>query len=77
MGKRNPTPQQITTLPKIGYSRWSEHAPLLPFAKETARKKSEEGTFPPLIKFGCRMTCRSNVELHKWLANPHGYKAKK
>ena len=63
-------------LPIHGCSRWSQFKPFSPFSRETFRKLSIAGLAPQPIRMGIRMTMYSNVELHRFLADPLNYRVK-
>jgi prophage regulatory protein len=62
-------------LPVDGCSRWSQFAPFSPVCRETFRRLSIEGKAPKPIRMGIRCTFYRNQELHKFLADPIGYKS--
>lgn len=69
----NATP--IKVLPSVGMSRWKQAAPFCPFSREKFRQLVNAGKAPQPIKFSERMTAYSNVELHKFFADPLNYTA--
>jgi predicted DNA-binding transcriptional regulator AlpA len=62
-------------LPHDGCSRWSQFAEFSPVCRETFRRLSLQGKAPKPIRMGIRCTFYQNKELHKFLANPLGYKS--
>ena len=63
------------TLPLIGHSRWAQLAPFLPICRETWRTMCREGRAPAPIRLSERCTIYSNAEVHRYLADPLGYRA--
>lgn len=64
------------SLPLDGFSRWKDLRAFVPFSRETLRKREIEGRFPRRQSLGSqRCTAWSNRELHKWIADPAGYRA--
>lgn len=63
------------TLPRIGHSRFSGIKPFIPVCAETWRKLCLAGKAPRPIKLSKRCTVYSNEEIHRWLADPIGYRA--
>lgn len=69
-------PPAPMALPLDGYSDWRLHGRFVPFSRETARKLELKGKFPPRVQLGSsRSVGRSNRELHRWFADPSGYRA--
>ena len=62
------------TLPSIGKLRWTKIAPFAPYCYETFRKYSAEGRAPKPERMNCRLTLYDATEVHRWLADPIGYK---
>ncbi len=62
-------------LPHDGCSRWAQFAEFSPVCRETFRRLSLQGKAPKPIRMGIRCTFYQNKELHKFLANPLGYKS--
>ena len=62
-------------LPHDGCSRWSQFAEFSPVCRETFRRLSLQGKAPKPMRMGIRCTFYHNKELHKFLANPLGYKS--
>ena len=67
------TPHEV--IPPTGKSRWSQIKPFIPVSMEKFRLLSNEGLAPPRIKIGERIAMYDNAELHRWLAEPAGYRA--
>jgi len=63
------------TLPANGMSRWKQAAPFCPFSREKFRQLVRAGKAPQPVKFSNRLTAYSNVELHKFFADPLNYSA--
>lgn len=63
------------SLPLDGFSTWNDVEPFVPFSRETARKRELAGKFPPRLRLTQRCTVYSNRELHRWFADPNGYRA--
>jgi prophage regulatory protein len=62
-------------LPADGYSRWNNLRELVPFSRETLRKREKEGRFPRRVQLGsARCVAWSNREIHRWIADPVGYR---
>lgn len=62
-------------LPADGFSRWNNLRALVPFSRETLRKRELEGRFPRRIHLTQRCAVWPNRELHRWFADPNGYRA--
>jgi len=67
-----PSPE---TLPFDGMSRWRQFARFAPISRECFRQLAKQGRAPQPIRLGVRCTMYSNRELHRWLADPLGYRA--
>ncbi|CAJ3302599.1 phage transcriptional regulator AlpA [Burkholderia pseudomallei] len=67
--------KHIDTLPLVGFSRWHQIAPFLGVSRETWRKRCLEGRAPQPIQLTQRCTVWRNEEVHRWLADPIGYRA--
>jgi len=63
------------TLPTIGLSTWRQIAPYLPIGRETWRKLCIAGKAPKPIRLSEKCTVYSNIEVHRWLHDPLGYRA--
>jgi predicted DNA-binding transcriptional regulator AlpA len=66
--------QEVETLPLIGMSRFSQFKKFLPLSREKFRQLSKAGKAPKAIRMGTRLTMYENKEIHRFLANPLGYK---
>lgn len=62
-------------LPRVGLSKWAQIAPFIPMCRESWRKLGLAGKAPPPIRFSPTHSVYSNVEVHRWLADPLGYAA--
>lgn len=62
-------------IPRTGKVRWNQIAAHMPISKETARKLSIEGKFPPRIRFSLRCTMYDAAEIRQWLESPQTYTA--
>lgn len=62
-------------LPADGFSRWNNLRGLVPFSRETLRKREKEGKFPRRVHLTQRCAAWPNRELHRWFADPVGYRA--
>lgn len=71
-GANNP---RILSLPQIGLSKWPQIAPFLPVGRETWRKLVRAGRAPQPIRFSDTCIAYRNEEIHRWLADPIGYRA--
>lgn len=65
----------LPTLPTLGMSRWNSLRHFVPISRESWRKLVIAGRAPKAVKLSERCTMYSNVEVHRWLADPAGYKA--
>lgn len=63
------------TLPKIGKSRWAQLKFFIPVSRETWRQMVLEGKAPQPQRLSARCTVWDNAEIHRWLADPTGYRA--
>lgn len=64
---------QLPTLPIIGMSRFKQISPFLPISRESFRKLVRQGRAPQPHYLGSRCAMYSNVEIHKFLADPSNY----
>ncbi|ABI59379.1 MULTISPECIES: helix-turn-helix transcriptional regulator [Nitrosomonas] len=71
----NKTTNLPETIPLTGKSRWSQLKPFIPVSKEKFRQLSVAGLAPKRCKLGERITMYDNAEVHRWLADPAGYRA--
>lgn len=63
-------------LPLDGYSRWPDVRRLIPLSRESVRLRELAGRFPKRVQLGSeRCVAWPNRELHRYLADPNGYKA--
>ncbi|HEF4777094.1 transcriptional regulator [Burkholderia multivorans] len=62
-------------LPTIGLSKWAQIAPFIPMCRESWRKLGLAGKAPQPIRMSRTHSCYSNAEVHRWLADPLGYRA--
>ncbi|ARL99628.1 transcriptional regulator [Burkholderia pseudomallei] len=63
-------------LPLDGFTRWADLKRLVPFSHETVRRRECAGRFPKRVKLGSSRTVAwPNRELHRWMADPTGYRA--
>ncbi|MFW2397404.1 helix-turn-helix transcriptional regulator [Burkholderia ubonensis] len=67
--------RDVDSLPLDGFSRWGELRSFLPFSRETLRKREIEGRFPRRFRLSLRCSVWSNREIHRWFADPVGYRA--
>ncbi|KWA06630.1 helix-turn-helix transcriptional regulator [Burkholderia territorii] len=72
---RDQSAQNEALLPAIGLSTWRQIAPYLPIGRETWRKLCIAGKAPKPIRLSEKCTVYSNAEVHRWLADPLGYRA--
>jgi prophage regulatory protein len=64
-------------LPLDGYSRWADLTRFVPFSHETVRQRELKGIFPKRVQLGsARCVAWPNREIHRWLADPTGYRAR-
>ena len=64
-------------LPLVGLSRWDQIAPFVGVSRETWRKRCLEGRAPQPIQLTLRCTVWKNDEVHRWMADPLGYRVPK
>ncbi|KGC39077.1 MULTISPECIES: helix-turn-helix transcriptional regulator [Burkholderia] len=63
-------------LPLDGYTRWADLKHLIPLCRESIRLRELAGRFPKRTQLGSsRSAAWPNRELHRWLADPDGYRA--
>ena len=67
------TPSQ--TLPPIGLSRWETLAPFIDLSRKGWENLVKRGLAPAPQRLGARCVLYSNAEIHRWLADPAGYRA--
>jgi len=75
MAKQHAAAPAADKLPFHGQSRWAQIEPFVPFSRETARKLELQGRFPKRIRITERCSLFPNCELHRWFADPAGYRA--
>lgn len=63
------------SLPMVGMSRWDTLRHFVPISRESWRKLVNAGRAPKPVKLSERCTMYSNVEVHRWLADPAAYRA--
>jgi prophage regulatory protein len=68
-------PVQKKRLPENGLSRWQQLKDFVPLSRETVRLREIEGKFPRRIRLTEHCTLWDNAEIHRWLADPIGYRA--
>jgi prophage regulatory protein len=61
-------------LPQIGMSRWQQLRHVIPVGRETWRKLCLAGKAPSPIRLSERCTMYSNADVHRWLADPVGFR---
>ncbi|WP_408580172.1 helix-turn-helix transcriptional regulator [Burkholderia cenocepacia] len=57
------------------FTRWNDLKAFVPFSRETLRKRELEGRFPRRQHLSQRCAAWPNRELHRWFADPSGYRA--
>lgn len=62
-------------LPRVGLSKWAQIAPFIPVCRESWRKLGLAGKAPQPIRMSRTCSVYSNAEVHRWLADPLGYRA--
>lgn len=68
-----PEPQ---SLPLDGFTRWADLKHLIPLSHESIRQRELKGRFPKRVQLGsARSVAWPNREIHRWLADPAGYRA--
>ncbi|MFM0049885.1 AlpA family phage regulatory protein [Caballeronia grimmiae] len=74
-----PADAQPTTprvLPLDGFTRWSDLKQFVPLSHESIRQRELKGRFPKRVQLGsARCVAWPNREIHRWLADPAGYRA--
>jgi prophage regulatory protein len=73
--KRAALKELPTTLPPVGMSRWDTLSYFVPISRESWRKLVNSGKAPKPVKLSERCTMYPNAEVHRWLADPAGYRA--
>jgi predicted DNA-binding transcriptional regulator AlpA len=64
-------------LPAVGMSRWQQLQHIIPVSRETWRQLCLAGRAPAPVRISERCTMYPNVEVHRWLADPVGYRQMK
>ncbi|MBW5807463.1 AlpA family phage regulatory protein [Burkholderia sp. COPS] len=63
-------------LPIDGFVRWADLKHFIPVSHETVRQRELAGRFPKRVQLGsARSVGWSCREIHRWLADPAGYRA--
>jgi predicted DNA-binding transcriptional regulator AlpA len=63
-------------LPLDGFTRWSDLKHIIPMCHESVRQRELAGRFPKRVQLGsARCVAWPNREIHRWLADPAGYRA--
>ncbi len=62
-------------LPTVGMCRWDTLSQFVPISRESWRKLVNAGKAPKPVKLSERCTMYPNAEVHRWLADPAGYRA--
>lgn len=63
------------TLPMVGLSTFAQINPFLPYGRETWRKLVRAGKAPQPIRLSGTCVAYRNEEIHRYLADPAGYRA--
>lgn len=66
---------QATMPPDVGYSRFRQIAPFLPFGRDMWIELVKAKKAPPPIRISSRCVCYSNAQVHRFLADPLNYTA--
>jgi prophage regulatory protein len=75
MAKKQTETQTPQTLPLIGNLRWETIKPFIGRCRESWRKDCQAGRAPKPIKLTPRCTVWRAQDIHKYLADPVGYRA--
>jgi predicted DNA-binding transcriptional regulator AlpA len=67
-------PAAVPALPPVGMSRWQQLDQIVPVSRETWRKLCLAKRAPAPIRLSERCTMYANAEVHRWLADPVGYR---
>ena len=67
-------PAALPTLPAVRTSRWDTLSRFVPISRETWRKLVNAGKAPAPVRLSERCTMYQNAEVHRWLADPAGYR---
>ncbi|VWC29779.1 phage transcriptional regulator AlpA [Burkholderia lata] len=63
-------------LPLDGFTRWNDLKQFVPLSHEAVRLRERAGRFPKRVQLGsARCVAWPNREIHRWLADPAGYRA--
>lgn len=63
-------------LPLDGFTRWNNLKRIIPLSHESIRQREIKGRFPKRVQLGsARCVAWPNREIHRWLADPAGYRA--
>ncbi|MCA8422049.1 AlpA family transcriptional regulator [Burkholderia seminalis] len=63
------------SLPLDGFTRWNDLRCIVPLSHEAVRLRERDGRFPKRVQLGsARCVGWPNRELHRWLADPAGYR---
>jgi predicted DNA-binding transcriptional regulator AlpA len=65
------------SLPPVGMSRWQQLEHIVSVSRETWRKLCMAKRAPAPIRLSERCTMYANAEVHRWLADPVGYRQAK
>lgn len=64
------------SLPLDGYSRWRDLRKFIPLSHEAVRQRELKGRFPKRVQLGsARCVAWPNREVHRWFADPLGYRS--
>lgn len=68
--------QEPSALSLDGYTRWNDLKRIIPLSHESIRQRELKGRFPKRVQLGsARCVAWKNSEIHRWLADPTGYRA--
>ncbi|WP_395406354.1 helix-turn-helix transcriptional regulator [Pseudoduganella sp. UC29_106] len=62
------------SLPTVGMSRWQQLRHVIPVSREKWRQLVIAGKAPAPVRLSERCTMYANAEVHRWLADPVGYR---
>ncbi|MCM2544869.1 helix-turn-helix transcriptional regulator [Burkholderia glumae] len=71
---KEPAGPILPVLPAMGLSKWAQIAPFIPCCRETWRKLVLAGKAPQAIRLSDNCTVYKNEEIHRYLADPVGYR---
>lgn len=72
---QNASPDAPSALPFDGFSRWGFLKYFIPLSHESVRRRELAGRFPKRVQLGsARCVAWPNREIHRWLADPSGYR---